>query len=280
MKTFNKPLRLLLLLASTCLCVCADDPKTTIQQKLQSEYTLTQPTAAEDDIVTAGAILVLKKGNVMMTPASGTNMYQNTYKDGKTSQNSIGKADGWLRKASRLPGMSGAGNANGRTYVPGEKMWVTKIDVKDDGVVFSLFTDAVNDVRYKATLKFVWTKGLIPPVDQVDREVAEVFSVQPADNSNPQQQSAQNSPQAAASPSTLAAASAPPKTVEAPPAPIPPPLPPTDAPTQTISLGQTTDQVVGILGQPQKVIKLSSKQIYVYKDMKITFVEGKVSDVQ
>jgi hypothetical protein len=48
----------------------------------------------------------------------------------------------------------------------------------------------------------------------------------------------------------------------------------------TISLGQTIDEVVAIQGQPQKVVDLGAKKIYVYKDMKITFTDGKVSDVQ
>jgi hypothetical protein len=47
-----------------------------------------------------------------------------------------------------------------------------------------------------------------------------------------------------------------------------------------VEIGQTTDQVVAVFGQPQKVIKLATKQIYVYKDMKVTFVKGKVTDVQ
>jgi len=57
-----------------------------------------------------------------------------------------------------------------------------------------------------------------------------------------------------------------------------PPAPQT-AP-QSIQLGQTIDQVVAILGQPDKTVNLGLKQIYVYKDLKVTFVNGKVSDVQ
>jgi hypothetical protein len=49
---------------------------------------------------------------------------------------------------------------------------------------------------------------------------------------------------------------------------------------QTIQLGQTPDQVRAALGQPDKVVNLGTKQIYVYKDLKITFVSAKVSDVQ
>ena len=49
----------------------------------------------------------------------------------------------------------------------------------------------------------------------------------------------------------------------------------------TLRLGMTPKQVEAAQGgQPQKVIDLGSKKIYVYPDMKITFVDGKVSDIQ
>jgi hypothetical protein len=47
-----------------------------------------------------------------------------------------------------------------------------------------------------------------------------------------------------------------------------------------IEIGQTVDQVTAALGAPQKTVNLGAKKIYVYKDMKITFKDGKVSDVQ
>ena len=54
---------------------------------------------------------------------------------------------------------------------------------------------------------------------------------------------------------------------------------PAAAPAE-ISLGQTIDQVTAILGQPKSVVDLGAKKIYVYKDMKIVFNGGKVTDVQ
>ncbi len=86
----NLPTHLVLLLA-TALSLHAQDPKAAIEQKLESEYKLTQPTADESDIVTAGSVLVLQRGhgdnNIMMAPVSSTNFYQNTYEDGKITQN-------------------------------------------------------------------------------------------------------------------------------------------------------------------------------------------------
>ena len=77
-------------------------------------------------------------------------------------------------------------------------------------------------------------------------------------------------------------------TVAAPPPPPPipdiaPPPPPADAPPPappTIALGQTMDQVTAAFGQPLKVAKLGAKTIFYYKDMKVTFTNGKVTDVE
>jgi hypothetical protein len=52
------------------------------------------------------------------------------------------------------------------------------------------------------------------------------------------------------------------------------------ASTKTVELGQTPDQVESALGAPDKIIKLGAKEVYVYKDMKVIFVDGKVSDVE
>jgi hypothetical protein len=52
------------------------------------------------------------------------------------------------------------------------------------------------------------------------------------------------------------------------------------APPASIQLGQTVDQVQASFGPPEKIVNLGAKQIYVYKDLKVTFVNGKVTDVQ
>ena len=48
----------------------------------------------------------------------------------------------------------------------------------------------------------------------------------------------------------------------------------------TVALGQTPDQVVAALGQPKSIMDLGAKKIYVYKDAKVTFRDGKVADIQ
>jgi len=48
----------------------------------------------------------------------------------------------------------------------------------------------------------------------------------------------------------------------------------------SIEKGMTTDQVEAAMGKPEKKVTLGTKQIYYYKDMKVIFLSGKVSDVQ
>jgi len=199
-----------------------------------------------------------------------------------------------------IPGVGAAGGAADatsgpppRTYVAGEKMWVTKIEVKnenkEDAVIFELFTDAVADVRYKASLKIPLPKGTT--ADQAGKLVAEVFTVQPAENTQQQQAptGGQQAPPAPPPAPPAAGAQAVPAVPAPPPPPadsgalpdIPPPPPPADAgPPPTVKLGQTTDEVIAILGQPQKIVRLQDKQTYYYKGTKVIFTGGKVTDVQ
>ena len=64
---------------------------------------------------------------------------------------------------------------------------------------------------------------------------------------------------------------------------ITPPSPPSDQPVSTlptISPGISIDQVVALLGQPDKIADLGSKKIYSYLTQKVTFIDGKVSPVK
>jgi hypothetical protein len=52
-----------------------------------------------------------------------------------------------------------------------------------------------------------------------------------------------------------------------------------DAPP-TLTLGLSLEDVKAIQGDPEKIVDLGAKKIYVYKDLKITFQDGKVIDIQ
>ena len=62
--------------------------------------------------------------------------------------------------------------------------------------------------------------------------------------------------------------------------PAPPVEPAPPATPVTIQMGDSPDKVVAAMGQPERIAKVANKEIYFYKDMKITFVNGIVSDIQ
>jgi hypothetical protein len=270
---FPSCLAIALLLPANPASAQAPGTPATIEQSLESQYTLTKAAADRSDIVTPGAVLVLKKDGLLMSATTSGSAAQNTYKDGKISQG--------IWKMAKMPGFgslmshSGTGaNVQTRTFVAGEKFWVTKITVHDDGVVMELFSDPFSDVRYYSTLRFPFNKGAYPSPDQIATNVAEVLNVQPDDAAG-SGDSGKKQP-----PANAAAAAAPPPAAMAP---IAPPPPPADTPPptpKTIALKQTKDEVVANFGAPTKIVKLGTKEIDYYPDMKVTFVNNKVTDVQ
>jgi hypothetical protein len=47
-----------------------------------------------------------------------------------------------------------------------------------------------------------------------------------------------------------------------------------------IDLGQSPEQVRSIFGEPAKVVDLGNKKRFVYRDLKMTFLDARVTDVQ
>jgi hypothetical protein len=261
-----------------CLSLIAQTASTpaSIQQKLESDYAVSKAAADKSDIVTAGAVLVLKKDGLLMSATSTGSAAANTYRDGKISQG--------IWKIAKMPGFGGLvshANPNAtvqtRTFVAGEKFWVTKITVNTDGVTLELLSDPISDVRYYSTLRFPF-KGALPTPEEVDTTVGEVLKVDPGDAADDK-----GGKGAAKQDAPATAAAAPAEAAPAPMAPIAPPPPPADTPPaapKTIALKQTKDEVIANFGQPTKVVKLGTKEIDYYPDMKVTFVNNKVTDIQ
>jgi hypothetical protein len=270
----------------------AQGPKATLEQQLESEYKLTTPTADNTDIVTMGSTLILQKRGFSAGAVANTVMATNTYKDGQIKGDAA-SALRHCRFCGNIPGIGAslstatAAAGSGRDFVNGEKLYVTRImvDRAKDDIVFDLISDSYGDAgRYRGTLKFVFLKGTVTSADlaQVGPVIAQVFKTAPADQkadapAGGQQEQQTLSPQPAPAPVSQAQP-------EAPPPPIaPPPPPPPDSPaveTQSIAVGQTEDQVTAILGKPEKTFKVGTKEIYQYKDVKVTFVNGKMTDAQ
>ena len=171
---------------------------------------------------------------------------------------------------------------NARLFQVGERVYPSKIAVnlpKDQVTVGIIACDSCNNVSpttfYKADVVFQFAKATLATtsLSQVEDTIAELLNIDdsPGDqgvgqggngnvtrhgNSNDQQGGNQGGGVGQAQQQA------------------PPPEP------QQIEKGQSPDQVKAALGQPDKIVNFGSKQIFIYKDLKVTFLNGKVSDVQ
>jgi len=226
------------------------DPIAQLRQMLQSHFTVTKLAPNQMDIVTAGSVMVLHKDGVLMcsvsVPGGVSYAATSTYKDRAVSH-SIEPSDAPKAMPNGLRYVqprANCGRAPSRTAMSGDKYWITKayVDMGNDRVVFRLYSDPYDDVRYWGELQVLFPKGSIPTPDQLLNTISEVLTVQSDDAAAAQPQ----------------------------PAPQP----------KTVLKGDSIDQVVATLGKPEKILQVDTKQIYVYKALKITFLDGKVSDIQ
>ena len=244
-----------------------DAPDASLADQLKKEIKITQMGTDSNgtSVTDAGTVLVLKKGGVYGVPQStAVIVAPSTFKDGQLHQPGLVQKSVIL-KISKL-------------LTVNEKVYVTKIDVKakDDKVVLTITEcDSCNNVQdpssYKGAIQFQFPKGYLEKADagQIADVIHQVLAVQTdADNNsnNNNQQQAQGGDQQQQGQDQ--------QQQQAAPAPAPAAAP------ANIVLGMSLNDVTGALGQPEKMVNLGKKQIYVYKDLKITFVDGKVTDVQ
>lgn len=248
-------LTLVAVLVAVAPAIRAQD-QDSIQKKLSSQFALTTMTADKSDVAKAGSVLVLHKDGLMFCGTNAVAPPTSTYKNGAVSfgtgaQMSWGMTLGLANQQANAIAQ--------RKFVNGEKFWVTAYEVHADGVILLFYSDPFGDTRYYGKLKFPFQKGKFPAADDLMKTIAEVITVDAA--------------QEAAAPDTAA------PTGGTDPGTNSPENAPQAAP-KTIALGQTKDEVVGMFGQPQKIANLGAKEIYYYPDMKVTFVNGKVSNVE
>jgi hypothetical protein len=224
-------------------------------------------------VLDAGTVLVIKKGGILSVP-SGTMVLVPSYvKDGqiKTANNAAMSGVNKLLKWKGVSDPTGAASSDTKFLTNGEKVYPFKIDVnrKDSKVTLSIIEcDSCNNVQdassRKAQVVFQFPKDYLNSADggQVSDVINQILEVEAADSGQQQDQGQQDQGQQAQGQQAPQPEAAP------------------AGPPPTIQLGQTPDEVTGMLGQPSKIVNLGAKQIYIYKDMKITFVKGKVTDVQ
>jgi hypothetical protein len=249
------------------------NPKAEMQQKLREQFVLVKLTADKKDVVEAGSVLLFHKDGMTMCSVNILLPPTRFYHDGQIHEPQAGDMVWNFNLARVQPGVNSA-KVPKRNFMAGEKIWLSDITVRNEGVIFRFYSDPYDGVRYYGDLVFPFNKKSMPSPEEMLKTIAEVVTVDSANNSSSATATANAEPPA----------SPPAQETQGQPLPaIAPPPPPPDAPPaqpKTISKGQTRDQVVTIMGQPQKVVNLGTKEIDYYPDMKVIFVNGKVSDVQ
>ncbi|HYM78719.1 MAG TPA: hypothetical protein VE377_22300 [Candidatus Dormibacteraeota bacterium] len=226
----------------------------TMQEQLSAQYKVARMGSDSGGftVVEPGTLLTIQKGGVLSVPWKALALCPAKYQDNNFHP-SVGFCAGMLRDVSRY-------------FQVGEKVYPTKIEVRPDKAKISFTVvacDSCNGVNPPTSMKgevvFQFAKGYLEKaaVGDVEDAIGKVFLISGDDqqgqggNDASQQQNQQQPAQEQ-----------------------------TQAEPQTIQLGMTTDQVQAALGKPEKIFNVGAKQIFVYKDVKVTFQNGRVADVQ
>lgn len=204
-----------------------------LKEALQAKYGLTKVSWDKVRVTDPGPVYVLRAEGVNADRATDMTMLVNKVVNGRVQQPKGFGASMFSKQTTKQ-------------FKPGDRLYLTKIDVKDEGLLLWFISTETADysekgstkqTRYRAVLGFEIPKNAMEAsqVDEIKKVIDPIVQLE-----------------------TDAQA----------------------ANTKTVELGQTPDQVKSAVGAPDKIIKLGAKEVYVYKDMKVVFVDGKVSDVQ
>ena len=242
-----------------------------LQEQLAAQYKLVKMGSDTSgySVVEKGTLLAIQKGGILAVPYGDQNVLANKYENG-----TIHPPSG-LSLLGRKSVMGKFGKEQTtHLFAVGDKVYPMKIDVnpaKDTVTLEVVACDTCNKTDpptyNKANVVFQFPKGSLANASAggVEDTIGQVLTIsndtqqdqgggqqgadQGAQQGGGQDQGQQQAQQPAAEP-------------------------------QSIEKGMTPDQVEAAMGQPDKKVNLGSKQIYVYKDLKVTFLNGKVSDVQ
>jgi hypothetical protein len=257
--------------------VLAGAQAVSLQDQLAAQYKLVKMGSDTSgySVVEAGTLLAIQKGGILGVPYSDKSALTTKYENGTVhSPNGLMVAG----KKSLLGHFSATSSQGQSTHLfqKGDKVYPSKIEVnlqKDTVELAIVACDTCNKTDpptyNKAQVVFEFPKGSLAKASAGDVEdtIGQLLAIsddsQQGDQNSQQQQGQQGGQdqQQAADQGQQQ-------------------QPQQQAEPQTIEKGQTPDQVEAALGKPDKIVNLGAKQLYIYKDLKVTFLNGKVTDVQ
>jgi len=273
-QSFRAVISGVVLLAAIIVPSLASAQAVSLQEQLAAQY---KPVKMGSDsngaaVVEAGTILKIQKGGILSVAYGDANALATKYQDGTVhSPNAlVSKGFGSL--------MNKVGKTQTTALMQvGTKVYPSKtaVDLQKDQVKFSIVAcDSCNNTSpttfNKADVIFQFAKGSLATASagQVEDTIAGLLAIDDSGGDQGNNQGNNNGQQGGNDQGNNQGGGGQAQQQAAP------------AEPQSIEKGQTTDEVVAAIGQPDKKINLGAKQIYVYKDIKVTFMNGKVSDVQ
>jgi hypothetical protein len=277
-KKFHDLIPGIVLLAATTIfpLALASAQAVSLQEQLEAQYKLAKigSDTSGYSVVEKGTLLAIQKGGVLGVPYGDQNVPATKYEGGTIK----GPSSLALMGRKSIMGKFGKEQTT-HLFAVGDKVYPMKIDVnvaKDTVTLGIVACDTCNKTDpptyNKAQVVFQFPKGSLAnaAAGGVEDTIGQVLSIsndaaQGGDQGGQQQggdQGGDQGGQQQGGGQQAAAADQP------------------QAEPASIEKGMTTDQVEAAMGKPEKKVTLGTKQIYYYKDMKVIFLSGKVSDVQ
>jgi hypothetical protein len=243
-----------------------------LQEQLGAQYKLVKMGSDTSgySVVDKGTLLAIQKGGILAVPYGDQNILANRY-EGGTIHAPSGLS---LMGRKSIMGKFGKEQTT-HLFAVGDKVFPMRIDVnvaKDTVTLGIVACDTCNKTDpptyNKANVVFQFPKGSLANATAggVEDTIGQVLSIS---NDDAQQSGDQGGQQQAGQQQGGQDQGQQHQQAE----------PPAAEPA-SIEKGMTPDQVEAAMGKPEKKVTLGSKQIYYYKDMKVIFLSGKVSDVQ
>jgi len=249
-----------------------------LDDQLKAQYTVVKMGAdtSGPQVVEPGTVLKILKGGILSVPYNDVSVTPTKYQNGQIHspnalvQKGIGS---FMKKMGK--------EQNTHLFPIGDKVYPSRVDVnmaKDSITLGIIACDQCNNTNpptyYKADVVFQFDKGVLAKSNagQVEDVIAQVFAIDDSgggDQGGGQGGGDQGGGQGGGGDQGGGQGGGGGQAQNDPP-----------REPANIQVGESVDDVVASLGQPEKIVNLPTKKIYVYKDLKITFVKGKVSDVQ
>jgi len=224
-------------------------------------------------VVDKGTLLAIQKGGILGVPYGDQNVLSSKYENGTIK----GPSSLGLMGRKSIMGKFGKEQTT-HLFATGDKVYPMKIDVnlaKDTVTMEIVACDTCNKTDpptyNKANVVFQFPKGSLAnsSVGPVEDTIGQVLSISNDDSQQAGGDQQQGGGDQGQQPAAQDQGQQPAAQDQQP-----------QSQPVSIEKGMTTDQVEAAMGQPDKKVNLGTKQIYYYKDMKVIFLSGKVSDVQ